>query len=115
MDVRRLETAQGELVAARVLVAKSFGRRTLGLMFRRELPEGEGLAIVPCNQIHMFFMRIPLDVLFVNREGKVLHLLHGIRPWRMSRLVRGARYTIELPSGTLRRAGVDRGDLVRLV
>lgn len=101
-------------MAERVFLARSFGRRTLGLMFRRELPDGEGLAIIPCNQIHMFFMRIPLDVLFVDREGRVLHLLHGIRPWRLSRLVRGARYTIELPSGTLRRASVERGDFVHL-
>ncbi|GAC1570744.1 MAG: hypothetical protein NVS3B18_03280 [Candidatus Dormibacteria bacterium] len=115
MDVRRLETAEGTLIAERVVLARSFARRTLGLMFRRELAESEGLAIVPCNQIHMFFMRIPLDVLFVNREGQVLHLLHGIRPWRMSKLVRGARYTIELPVGTLRRVGVERGAAVRLV
>ncbi len=115
MDIRRLETSEGTVIAERVALARSFGRRTLGLMFRRELPEGDGLAIIPCNQIHMFFMRIPLDVLFVDREGRVLHLLHGIRPWRMSRLVRGARYTIELPVGTLGRAGVERGALVRLV
>ncbi|MFN2451122.1 MAG: DUF192 domain-containing protein [Candidatus Dormibacteria bacterium] len=115
MDIRRLETTEGIVLAERVHLARSFGRRTVGLMFRRELPEGEGLAIIPCNQIHMFFMRIPLDVLFVDREGRVLHLLRGIRPWRMSRLVRGARYTIELPVGTLDRAGVERGAMVRLV
>jgi len=115
MDARRLETVEGTVLVPRVVLARSFGRRTLGLMFRRGLPEGEGLAIIPCNQIHMFFMRFPLDVLFVDREGKVLHLLHGIRPWRVSRLVRGARYAIELPSGSLRRSGVAQGDLLRLV
>ncbi len=95
--------------------AATFLTRGLGLMFRRGLPPGRGLAITPCNSIHMFFMRFPLDVAFLDREGRVVRAYHGIRPWRVSRIVRGARTAIELPAGTLAAAGVERGTVLRLV
>ncbi len=111
---QRLETADGRVVAAHVEVAATLWSRFMGLMFRRELPEGHGLALTPCSSIHMFFMRIPLDVAFLDREGRVLRVYHGIRPWRMSRVVRGARTAVELPAGTLRAAGVEPGAVLRL-
>jgi uncharacterized membrane protein (UPF0127 family) len=112
---RRLETAQGEVVAEHLEVADGFLRRGLGLMFRSELPAGHGLAISPCNSIHMFFMRFPLDVAFLDREGRVVRTYHGIRPWRASRIVRGAKSAVELPAGTLAAAGVETGTVLRLV
>jgi len=108
-------TAEGREVAAHVVQAANLLSRGLGLMFRRELPAGHGLAIAPCNSIHMFFMRFPLDVAFLDREGTVLRVYHGIRPWRVSRIVRGARTAIELPAGTLAAAQVERGTVLRLV
>ena len=114
MDERRLETADGRVVAAHVELAQTTWRRFMGLMFRRELPAGHGLALSPCNSIHMFFMRIPLDVVFLDREGAVLRVYDGLRPWRVSRIVRGARTAVELPAGTLREAGVEQGTVLRL-
>jgi len=115
MAVRRLETDSGVTVAGHVEEATSLLRRGLGLMFRRDLPEGHGLALTPCNSIHMLFMRFPLDVAFCDREGRVLRVYNGIRPWRLSRIVRGARTAFELPEGTLARAEVTRGTVLRLV
>ena len=86
----------------------------MGLMFRSTLPAGEGIAIHPCNSIHMFFMRFPIDVAFVNVEGKVLHICDSIKPWRVSRVVFGAKTAIEMPAGTLRAAGVEKGAVLRL-
>ncbi|HXA28379.1 MAG TPA: DUF192 domain-containing protein [Candidatus Angelobacter sp.] len=114
MDERRLETVDGGVVAPHVEVAGTAWRRFMGLMFRSELPAGHGLALTPCSSIHMFFMRIPLDVAFLDREGRVLRVYHGIRPWRVSRVVRGARTAVELPAGTLREAGVEKGAVLRL-
>jgi hypothetical protein len=62
----------------------------------------------------MFFMRIPLDVVFLDREGQVLRVYDGIRPWRISRIVRGAHTAVELPAGTLRLAAVEKGAVLRL-
>jgi len=68
------------------------------------------LVIEPCNSIHMFFMRYSLDVIFVDRDGRVLFLYEGIKPWRVGRLVKGARMAIELPTGTINRTNTEVGD-----
>lgn len=115
VEERRLETAEGNLVAAHVEIAATPWRRFVGLMFRRELPDGHGLALAPCNSIHMFFMRIALDVAFLDADGRVVRAYHGIKPWRVSRIVRGAKAAVELPAGTLRAAGIERGAVLRLV
>ncbi|MGH7721475.1 MAG: DUF192 domain-containing protein [Candidatus Dormibacteria bacterium] len=111
----RLETDAGVLIAEHVEEADTVLARFRGLMFRDHLPEGHGLALRPCNSIHMFFMRFPLDVLFVDGEGRVVRVLTAIRPWRASTLVRGAKAAVELPAGTAARAGVVAGTMVRMV
>jgi uncharacterized protein len=114
MQEQRLETADGRVVAEHVEIAGTMWRRFMGLMGRADLPAGQGLALSPCSSIHMFFMRIPLDVAFLDRNGRVLRVYHGIRPWRMSRVVRGAHTAVELRAGTLRAAGVEPGQVLRL-
>ncbi|MDQ6855805.1 MAG: DUF192 domain-containing protein [Candidatus Dormibacteraeota bacterium] len=111
----RLETADGTVVAEHVEVADTLVSRFMGLMFRRELPPGHGLLIRPCNSIHMFFMRFALDVVFIDRDGRVIRVLDSIRPWRASSLVRGAKAAIELPAGTAARAALAPGMVVQLV
>ena len=115
MQERRLETADGVVVAEHVEIADSMWSRFMGLMFRPALPPGHGLALQPCSSIHMFFMRFALDVAFLDRDGRVVRTYHAIKPWRISRVVRGARSAVELPAGTLRAAGVERGAVLRLV
>ena len=83
-------------------------------MLSPALPEGGGLVIEPCNSIHMFFMRYPLDVVFTDAEGRVLFMYRGIKPWRMGRIVRGAKRAIELPEGTLERTHTEIGDSLKL-
>jgi len=114
MDERRLVTVEGRVVAEHMEIADSPWRRFMGLMFRGDLPAGHGLFLSPCNSIHMFFMRIPLDVAFLDRDGAVLRTYQGIRPWRVSRIVRGAKSAVELPVGTLAAAAVERGTVLRL-
>lgn len=111
----RLETEAGVVVADHVEVADSVLARFLGLMFRDHLPEGHGLALRPCNSIHMFFMRFPLDVVFVDGDGRVVRVLESIKPWRASTLVRGAKAAVELPAGTAARVGLAAGTVVRMV
>jgi uncharacterized membrane protein (UPF0127 family) len=111
----RLETADGTVVAERCAVASTFLTRFRGLMWRRELPAGEGLCIQNCGSVHMFFMRFALDVAFVDADGRILHICHTIRPWRISRVVFGSKAALELPAGTLRKLGIDRGSVLKLV
>lgn len=92
----------GETLAQTVEVADTYWTRLAGLMFRRELAAGSGLLLDPCPQVHTCFMRFVMDAVFFDKEGRVLHVVEGMKPWRFSRFVRGARYTLELPGGTLR-------------
>ena len=70
-------------------------------MGRQDIAPGHGLWIEPCNSIHMFFMRFAIDVLFLDREGKVKRVLLTLKPWRVSPIVFSSRTVVELPAGTL--------------
>jgi len=68
----------------------------------------------PCNSIHMFFMRYPLDILFLDKGGKVVFMYKGIKPWRVGRIVRGAKVAVELPEGVIGESGTQVGDEIEL-
>jgi uncharacterized membrane protein (UPF0127 family) len=112
--VRVVNQTRGVDVASRGEVARSFWQRGIGLMGRRSLPTGYGMAIHTQGPIHMFFMRIPLDVCHVSREGRVLRVLHEIKPWRVGPYVRGSTWVLELPAGTARRTGIQEGDMLAI-
>jgi len=78
-------------------------------MGRRELPAGNGLLIDPCSSIHMFFMRFPIDVVFLDRDGTVVKIVHAIKPWRVA-MGAGGKKALELPAGTAAAAGIEPGD-----
>jgi len=89
-------------------------------MGRSQLAPDEGLYLPGTNSIHMFFMRFPIDIVFLGKPAAdgalpVLAVRHGLRPWRgVVWWVRGAKGAIELPAGALEAAGMRVGDLVRL-
>ena len=101
----------GRQLATRVRVARGILSRFLGLMGRRDVPAGEGIWLVPCRSIHMFFMRTAIDLLFLDGEGEVVRSVSRMRPWSLRPFsvtlwqVRGARSTLELAPGTLERMG----------
>jgi uncharacterized protein len=108
-----LNDSRNEVIATSVEVATSFMSRGKGLMFRKSFPDGSALVIDPCTSIHMFWMRFPLDVLYLNREDEVVRVQHGIKPWRVGPIrTRGAAYVIELPAGTIAKSGTEVGDKI---
>jgi uncharacterized membrane protein (UPF0127 family) len=99
--LRLLHPASGRVLAARLERPRTFVGRGLGLMFRRTLPAGTGMWIAPCNGIHTFFMRFPIDVVFMDRRQRVVRVRPALRSWRMVPLVLRAHSVVELPAGTL--------------
>lgn len=95
--------SRNEVLGRTVGRADRFHRRLLGLMFRRELSEGEGLWIEPCQSVHTHFMRFPIDVVFVDRQETVVHVIPAMQPWRFSPTIRQAAAVLELPAGAARR------------
>jgi uncharacterized membrane protein (UPF0127 family) len=104
----------GSPLGGRIEVAATFLRRFMGLMFRRSLPEGAGLLLMPCGSIHMCFMRMPLDVVYLDARFRVLDVQDGLKPWRLGKYVKGAKAVLELPAGALKRCGVSPGAMLEV-
>ena len=99
---------------ARAAVADSPLRRMRGLLGRDRFDEGDGLVIDPCSSIHTCFMRFAIDVLFLDRDGRIVRAVERLTPFRFVSGGWKARRTIELPAGTIRRAGLVAGALIQV-
>lgn len=113
--VQVVNRTRNQVVAEHAEMAESVWTRFVGLMGRSELDADGGLVIYPNNSIHMFFMKFPLDVLHVAADGRVLKILHTIKPWRVGPIVGKSKYTVELPAGRARQTGTAEGDFLELV
>lgn len=91
-------------------VTSGFAERFRGLMFAQSIPDNYGLLIKPCNQIHMFNMKFPLDVIYLSEDNAVVHIDEDIRPWKIGHTVKNAVGVIEVNSGTCARCGIGVGD-----
>jgi uncharacterized membrane protein (UPF0127 family) len=110
--VRR--SADGRVVAGRVRLALDAPSRMVGLLGRSSLEADEGLWLEPCNAVHALGMRMAIDAVYLDREGRVLRVVAPLRPWRLGPLVPRARAVLELAEGAAAAAGVRPGDrLVR--
>jgi uncharacterized membrane protein (UPF0127 family) len=101
-----------ELVARDVSVANSFDERVMGLMFKSAGDQLNRLLLNPCSAIHTFFMRFPLDVVFLTKKNEVIYITRFMRPWRHSRFVFKASMVLELPAGELS-SEIKVGDVLR--
>ncbi len=72
----------------------------------------ESSPLIPLMWMHMFFMRFPIDVVFLGRDGRVLKVDHKLRPWQVSSIVPGARYALELAAGRAERCNLRAGDRI---
>ncbi|NHZ88130.1 DUF192 domain-containing protein [Massilia sp. CCM 8733] len=98
----------------RIKVARSFGARLAGLLGRRALAPDEALLLAPCSNMHTFFMRFAIDVVFLDSDGLILAIHRGVKPWRV-RAMRRAHACLELAGGGALRAGLTVGQrLARL-
>jgi uncharacterized membrane protein (UPF0127 family) len=105
---------RGSVVCERGLIADQPVQRMRGLMGRRSLPAGDGLLLSPAPSIHTGFMRFPIDVVFLDRELRVLKLVEQLKPWRAAG-ARGARSVLELAPGEVARRDVAVGDFLDVV
>lgn len=107
----RVESPRGTSVCV-AEVADGHRTRFWGLMGRKDLPEGLGLWIQPSASVHTFFMRFPIDLVYLGRENEVVKTSSGVRPWRLSFGGRGAKTVLELPPGALDRVPLRVGERV---
>jgi uncharacterized membrane protein (UPF0127 family) len=107
---RLVNLTRGTTVAHELRLAASPWARFLGLMGHPTPDPGQALVLQPESSVHTFFMRFPMDALFLDKDDRVLFLYHGMAPWRVSRIVRGSRRIVEMPPGTIAASQTEVGD-----
>ncbi len=105
---------KNEPISTKARIANTFWLRFKGLMFRKDMDEEEALIFYHTPSIHMFFMRFPIDVIFLDKEMCVVKVCPDLKPWRLAASPR-AYVTVELPAGTLGKTSVKIGDILALV
>ena len=88
--------------------------RARGLLDTPSLEPGAALVISPCNSVHMFGMPYALDVVFVDRDARVVRVIEDLRPMRFTRIHLRAARCIELPVGVIAQSGTRAGDQLDL-
>ncbi|MCM0082887.1 DUF192 domain-containing protein [Geomonas sp. Red32] len=110
--MRAVNGSSGAALAADLRVACTLLARARGLLGKSHLPHGEGLLISPCKGVHTFFMRFPIDVIFLDNDDRVIQIREYLQPYRVTGMHLGCRRVMELPAGTVSASGTAAGDLV---
>ena len=92
-----------------VEIADTSEKRRVGLLNHTRLDAGSGLWIVPCESVHTFFMKFPIDLIYLDKQRKVVKVRHAVPAWRLSACL-SAHSILELPAGTAKESGTLPGD-----
>ena len=107
----QLVDQSGRVLVPVLEMAIDSASRKKGLLGRESLPEGVALVIAPTNAVHTFFMRFPIDIVFVARDGRVVKVRRAVPAWRMA-AAWGGYAVVELVAGGADLAGIKPGDRV---
>ena len=90
-------------------VADTSAKRRAGLLKHTRLEPGDGLWIIPCESVHTFFMKFPIDLVYLDKKKKVRKVRKAVPAWRLSACLT-AHSILELPAGTAEKTGTQKGD-----
>jgi uncharacterized membrane protein (UPF0127 family) len=113
VSLARVRNAAGDVVCERCEIPKSSFARMRGLLGRSGLEPGSGMLIDAAPSVMTFFMRFPIDVVFLDRDWTVVRVVHALRPWRVAG-ARRAVAALELSAGAAAEAALQEGDLLVL-
>jgi len=108
-----LLNVDGDVVCERCVLADSSLARMRGLLGRSELAPDEGILLKPASSVHTWFMRFPIDVVFLDRDLSVVRVVRRLRPWRTAHRRRAAA-VLELAAGESERRGIEVGHRLSL-
>ena len=112
--MRIVNSTKGITLADNAKRADSFFARLAGLLGRKALDSGEALIISPSDCIHSFFMRFPIDVIFLDRASRVIKTITPLNPWRATAVYFNSVCVIELPSGVIKTTQTQVGDIISI-
>ena len=114
MALALLNATTNARIAAHVDVAQTRRARRDGLLGRCYMDRGTALVLVRTWAVHTAFMKFAIDLIFVDREGRAIHIVRAMRPWRVAIII-GAQAVIELPAGALLDGAIRLGERVCVV
>jgi len=109
-----INLSKNTVLVKKVIIADRFYSRLKGLLGRDSLDEQEGLVIKPANSIHTFFMRFSIDVLFANKENKIVGLRENVKPFKLIPPFLKAFLVVELPANTVQKTKTQIGDIIQI-
>lgn len=101
-------------IASEVIISNKCFSRMKGLLGRDGLDFHKCMVIYPCNSVHTYFMKFPIDVIFLNREYKVIRVIENLKPFKASPLVRKAYYAVEMPARPDIKDIIHEGDQLKI-
>jgi uncharacterized protein len=109
---RVINTRTGQVFLSELREAQGPWQKIVGLMFAPALPAARGVLFRPASGIHTHFMRFAIDLIYLDETDRVCAIRSDMPPWRID--LRSAAAVIEARAGTVRAAGVEVGDQLRL-
>ena len=103
------------IISENLTRADTFFKRLKGLMFTKELTAQDALHIIPCNEIHTFFMNYSIDVLYLDKDMNIVHIDEDMAPGKIGKYIKNAISVIELPRGRIKAAGLKPGQAVEFL
>ena len=103
------------IISENVMVADTYFKRLKGLMFTKELPCQNALHIIPCNEIHSFFMKYSIDVLYLDSKNNILAFDEEMQPGKIGKAVKDAKSVVELPSGKIKKLNIKIGQQIEFI
>ncbi len=100
------------ILAEEVVKATSFWQRAKGLLGKASLAKNSTLWILRCNSIHTFFMKFPIDVVFVDKNLRVCTVMTNIKPWRLASSLWRAHSVFEFASPQPVLKQIEKGDML---
>ncbi len=107
-----INQTKNTLLANRIVFAESFLKRSRGLLGIKEFNLGQALILKPCGSIHTLFMHFPIDVLFVDKNNKVIKAISNLQPFRLTPVYFNSALVIEIPVGTIQSSSTVKNDIL---
>ena len=98
-----------------IIEADTFFKRLVGLLGKDSLSKDKGMLIKPCSSIHTFFMKFPIDVVFMDRRFKVIHIIENMQASKQSGYIKKSYQVLELSAGMCRKYGISKNSILDIV
>lgn len=104
-----------KIVLKKIARADNLFTKSLGVIGWKDFGEKNGLLLTGTNSIHTYFVRFPLDLVFLDKNMKVIKLVKNLKPFRISPIVWSAKHVLEMPTNSIKKFSINVGDEINLL